>query len=160
MGNLIFSTKIAPKRSKGTCQHACSIRLVLNYQNVLGWLSTCTHNRVWTYKPFWNTFLPNLFKQLVSRSHPLPGGVTSYLQDHDCLRSAQEFFSMWKPYILNTFDLICIYYNIAPSWVFGLCICSEVHSSALQDCVLRFFRYVINLICYEIKSCLEYLIFT
>ena len=68
------------------------IRLVWNLQILLG--STRSHSLscIWTYKPLWDTFQAILFRQLVSRSHPFQGGVTSYPQDHDCLGSAKEFF--------------------------------------------------------------------
>ena len=35
------------------------------------------------------------------------------------------FFSMWKPYFLNSFLYSLHFYNIVPSWVYGLLICSE-----------------------------------
>ena len=80
-------------------------------------------------------FLTILFKQLVSRSHPLQGGVTPYLQDHDCLRSSQEFFSMWKPHILSIFDEVYkLYYcSFVGSWAL------HMFWSTLPDCIWRFF---------------------
>ena len=78
-------------------------RLDWNYQKVLGSLSTCTHNRVWTWKPLWNTLLPNLFKQIVSRSCLLPGVGCLGLQTPRGVRPSQDFFSMWKSGILSNF---------------------------------------------------------
>ena len=77
-------------------------------------------------KPLWNTLLTILFKQIVSRSHPLPGGVTPYLQDHDCLRSSQEFF-LCENHIFWTYLMKFTNYISVPSWDYGLCICSEVY---------------------------------
>ena len=76
-------------------------RLVWNLQKVPRSLSTCTHNRVWTYKPLVEHFPGQSIQTTISVPEPSSPRRSHSISARSWLsRIKPGFFSMWKPHIL------------------------------------------------------------